>query len=141
MTRWDTDRTPVIKIWNQYNQNVIAKEAYQPIETNLVTDIPENVSIDLIPKVSSFATKSSSLRKISSADVVIWYRRLGHPGPNTIGRLNNAVLVAKITGSYDGQCESCALTESKRIISRIPVDKGKDYWTRIHIDIIIFSEA
>lgn len=84
LTHWDAIRTHVVKVWNQFNQNFTAKEAYYPSETKIVTDMPESVSVDLVLSQSSLAIKASSLRKISSADVVIRYRRLGHPAPNTI---------------------------------------------------------
>ncbi|KAI0991320.1 hypothetical protein K3495_g16867, partial [Podosphaera aphanis] len=141
LTHWNSSRTPAVKIWNQYNQNFIAKRAIHPYQTKLVTDIPESISIDLILQNSSYATKVSTMRKISSSDVVIWHRRLGHPEPNTIKKLHDSVVGAKITGSYDGICEGCLLAKSKRIVSRIPADKGKDYWNRMHVDLIVFSNA
>lgn len=141
LTCWDSERTPVINIRNLFNQNFISKDACYPIETKIVGEILESISIDLVLNKSSFATKTSSLRKISSADVIFWHRRFGHPAPNTIQILNDTVIGAKITGSYEGKCEICLLIKSKRIVSRIPVDKGKDFWTRIHIDLVIFSEA
>ena len=96
LTRWDATRTPEVKILNQYNQNFIAKDACYPIQTKRVIDIPESISVDLILQNPSLATK------ISSADVVIWHRRLGHLDPNTVIKLNDSVVGAKITGSYDG---------------------------------------
>ena len=33
LTKWNADRTPVIKIWNQYNQNFIGKEVIMPMKT------------------------------------------------------------------------------------------------------------
>ncbi|KAI1002817.1 hypothetical protein K3495_g5386 [Podosphaera aphanis] len=141
LTHWNSSRTPVVKIWNQYNQKFIAKKAIHPYQTKLVTDIPESISIDLILQNSSYATKVSTMRKISSSDVVIWHHRLGHPEPNTIKKLHDSVVGAKITGSYDGICEGCLLAKSKRIVSRIPADKEKDYSNRMHVDLIVFSNA
>ncbi|KAI0992767.1 hypothetical protein K3495_g15418, partial [Podosphaera aphanis] len=66
LTLWDAARSPVIKIWNQYNQNFIAKEALLPNQTKIVTGIPETVSIDLVHQNSVFFN-SSSVRKVSSA--------------------------------------------------------------------------
>ena len=88
---------------------------------------------------SNFASKTSFTQRISSADVVIWHRRFGHPAPKTIKHLDNAVAGVRVTGSYDGNCESCMLAKSKRIVSRIPADRGEDYWIRMHVDLIIFS--
>ncbi|KAI0991796.1 hypothetical protein K3495_g16391, partial [Podosphaera aphanis] len=140
LTRWDAERSPVIKAWNQYNQNFIAKEALPPTQTKFVTGIPETISIDLIHQDSVFLT-NSSMRKVSSADVVVWHRRLGHPAPNTVRKLSAAVAGVKVTGSYDGECEGCLLSKSKRIISRIPADRGDNYWARMHVDLIIFRKA
>lgn len=100
---------------------------YYPSENKPVTDMPERVSVDLALHESFFATKSSHLRIVSSVDIVIWHPLFRHPGPNTKRKLNNAVLGAKIIGSYDGQCESFILRKSRRIFSRIPSGKGKDY--------------
>lgn len=141
LTHWNASRTPAVKIWNQYNQNFIAKTAIPPCQTKLVTDIPESISIDLVLQNSSHAIKVSTVRKISSSDVVIWHRRLGHPEPNTIKKLDDSVVGVKITGSFNGICEGCLLAKSKRIISRIPADRGKDYWSRMHVDLIVFSKA
>ena len=141
LTHWDTSRTHVAKIWNQFNQNFISKKAVYPNVTKVVTDIPESISTDTVIPNSFLATKVSSVRNLSSADVVIWHRRLGHPCPNTIKRLSNVVDGVKVTGSYDGCCEECLLTKSKRMVSRIPSDRGKNFWTRIHVDIIVFQSA
>ena len=124
LTHWDTSRTHVAKIWNQFNQNFISKKAVYPNVTKVVTDIPESISTDTVIPNSILATKVSSVRNLSSADVVIWHRRLGHPCPNTIKRLSNVVDGVKVTGSYDGCCEECLLTKSKRMVSRIPSDRG-----------------
>ncbi|KAI0997095.1 hypothetical protein K3495_g11092 [Podosphaera aphanis] len=84
---------------------------------------------------------SSSVRKVSSADVVVWRRRLGHPSPSTIKKLRTAVAGVKVTGSYDGYCDGCLLSKSKRIVSRIPADRGDNHWTRMHVDLIKFQKA
>ena len=125
LTNWDALRTPIARIWNQYNQNFISKKAIYPDQTKIVTDIPETISVDMILAESVLANKISSLRKVSSADVVIWHRRFGHPAPNTVERLKSAVMGAKITGSFDGICQGCLLAKSKRKVSRIPVAKGE----------------
>lgn len=78
-------------------------------------------------------------KKNSSADI-IRHRLFGHPGTITIEDLANAVTGAKITGSFDGKCEKYSLARSKRIVSTVPADKGKKYWSRIHVDLIIFSK-
>ena len=139
LTQWDSSRTPVAKIWNQFNQNFIARDAIFPNQMKIMSDIPETVSLDLVLKNSSCL--SSSVRKISSADVVVWHRRLGHPAPHTIRKIEDAATGAKVTGSYDGQCEGCLLAKSKRIVSRIPSDVGDDLWCRMHVDLIIFQKA
>ena len=141
LTQWDASRTPVIKIWNQYNQNFISKEARHPYRTKIVTDIPENISVDMSLVNSTYAIKTSAVRKISCADIVVWHRRLGHINPRTIERLEKMVNGAKVTGKFDGVCEGCLLAKSKRIVSRIPSDKGESLWDRMHVDLIIFSKA
>lgn len=127
------------KIWNQFNQNFIAKDAVIPNQIKIVSDNPQRVSLDLVLQNSSCL--SSSVRKISSADVVVWHRRLCHSAPYTIRKIEEASVGAKVTGSYDGQCEGCLLAKSKRLVSRIPSDVVKDLWSRMHIDLIIFQKV
>lgn len=47
-TRWDAARSPVVKIWNQFNQNFISREAIKPNKTVLISDILESISLGLI---------------------------------------------------------------------------------------------
>lgn len=67
------------------------------------------------------------MRKKSSANVFVWHSRLGNPAPNTVRKLSSAVAGVKVTGSYDGECDGCLLSKSKRIISKIPADRGDNY--------------
>lgn len=63
LIRWDVSRTPVIKIWNQYNQNFIAKEALLLSETKEISDIPGTISTHLVLKDSAFTLKVLSLER------------------------------------------------------------------------------
>lgn len=53
LTRWDASRSPVVKIWNQFNQNFISRDDKKPNNLVLISDIPESLSQDLIAQNSS----------------------------------------------------------------------------------------
>lgn len=66
-------------------------------------------------------TKETKLKKLLSANAMedLWHERMGHPGPNTLKHLPDAVLgeiiIAKAPATIE--CNTCATSKAMQIIS------------------------
>ncbi|KJZ69437.1 hypothetical protein HIM_11166 [Hirsutella minnesotensis 3608] len=81
-------------------------------------------------------TSSTQPRPESAAEATIWHKRLGHLGSEALQRLVQQTIGAKVQGPITVECEDCATSKAKRIISRrSPQRKASRPFWRIYIDV------
>ena len=89
----------------------------------------------------SYATRSypkkSTFPKVLKAPENLWHKRLGHVSSEAIQHLEKSTIGAIVESkSIKEQCETCLLTEAKRQISRIPMNRSTKPFQKIHLDLI-----
>lgn len=72
----------------------------------------------------------------------LWHLRSGHLGKEALSKLVLNARGVKIRGTARKECESCALTHAKQIISRRPPESQspRPFW-RVHWDLQDYSES
>src|SRR5438034_10839570 len=89
------------------------------------------------------ADRSSQPRVDKIASAQDWHLKLGHAGPEAVAHLPEAVIGAKLDGRGPStvECETCALSKAKQIISRHPIQPEEKPFERIHWDLISMTRA
>lgn len=103
------------------------------------SDKPVNGTNDYEPQ--AFPIHSRRPKPDSLATAELWHRRMGHPGPDIIENLTQAVHGAKIRGPSTAECEICAVTKAHQIISRHLTTRSTTLYERVHFDLVYHKEA
>lgn len=89
----------------------------EPARSSDPAHITHNDSQD---EQQAFPVQSRKPKPDSLATADLWHRRMGHPGPDVVENLMQAVHGARVRGLTPAECEVCAVTKAHRIISRRP---------------------
>jgi hypothetical protein len=97
------------------------------------------LSLEQTTESHSFALKSDQ-PIISKVSPELWHYRLGHAGQETIQYLNQAANGVEFKSATDKfkfkQCPTCQISNSKRQISRRPINQGSTPFETMHWDLI-----
>ena len=131
-----TMRQETIAEWDPYH----GLKSIRMVNVKPYTDL----QYELIQQGAAFAAMSSEPVKASKT-VMQWHKTLGHCGPDVIEQLKkkeNITVVDDVKGPQTHECETCALSKSKEIMSRRPLSEPTiTSYKRIHFDLIILDKG
>src|SRR5438034_6062659 len=118
---------------DHYEQDTFEYNKPKPI----TEDIAQNTVFTTKTKAKSRA-RSRMPRAPEVASAKAWHLKLAHTDPDIIAHLQNAVIGAKVDGKGPStiECETCAVSKAKQIISRQPTPTAEKPYERIHWDLI-----
>ena len=87
---------------------------------------------ECLPDDAVFPARSAKPRPDEKVSPAIWHRRLGHPYPDAIAHLPEAVRGAKLDSSPSTiDCETCSVSKAHKLISRRPVERTEIPYERV----------
>lgn len=93
---------------------------------------------------TAFVTSSSTARKPAKASLLVWHERLGHLSSEALRHLKYGTEGAEIENLLSNEtavCQTCRLSNSQRIISRIPTPRSETPYEKVHFDLIQMNEG
>ncbi|KAF4469891.1 hypothetical protein FALBO_3208, partial [Fusarium albosuccineum] len=129
---WDTspgnnclrrsDHSFLCQLEEIHNQQVLEhRRLAEDAAMTVTTELPKNNPAPIPPQRNRYTTHTK--RRPIQGDAERWHQRLGHPGPDVIPRLPNAVRGARLTFAERipmHKCSSCAQGKMKRQVRRAP---------------------
>ncbi|MBE3047272.1 hypothetical protein IMZ48_33080, partial [Candidatus Bathyarchaeota archaeon] len=92
--------------------------------------------------ISTAAVSSKERPAASHADVDIWHRRLGHPGPEALEQCSKRHLGTVIKGPQTNECQTCAVSKAHKVISRVPQEpRSSALFGHVSVDLFPMNPA
>jgi hypothetical protein len=70
---------------------------------------------------------------VSTTSSITWHRRLGHPGPDTMIKLNSSLDPSNSRGHFEGLCHACHLGRHTRL--PFTTSRAKQAFDLVHCDL------